>query len=180
MVAVVGLNIGCGPFYQRGWLNTDLVKDDVITPDLVVEPDDLLPFDDDSFGRVYAGHVLEHIPWKEVPVFLLNVMRVLRSGGELMVVGPDAYRTVELYRLGAEPWDLVESVLENRDSYQPSGTQWEGARHHWNCYESRVVSVLEDAGFLQVTPVPVNAQALAGWPVVAFPQWQCAVKAVAP
>ena len=51
-------------------------------------------------------------------------------------------------------------------------------RHCWNCYEDRVVRLLSDAGFDNVEAVAIDPEALAGWPVVAFTQHQCAVKGV--
>jgi len=45
-----------------------------------------LPFDDDSFDRVIAIHVLEHL--RNLPAALDEVRRVLRPGGRLSVVIP--------------------------------------------------------------------------------------------
>jgi SAM-dependent methyltransferase len=45
-----------------------------------------LPFDDDSFDRAIAIHVLEHLP--NLPAALDEVGRVLRPGGQLSVVIP--------------------------------------------------------------------------------------------
>jgi SAM-dependent methyltransferase len=45
-----------------------------------------LPFEDDSFDRAIAIHVLEHLP--NLPVALDEIRRVLRPGGPLSVVIP--------------------------------------------------------------------------------------------
>lgn len=55
-----------------------------------------LPWDDDSFDRVLAIHVLEHL--YNLPVALQEVARVLRPGGVFMVVIP--CEGGDLYSLG--------------------------------------------------------------------------------
>lgn len=177
------VNVGCGPFPAPApWVNTDVIEepDTGTRPDIVVTWDDPLPFPDGTLDAVYCGHVLEHVPWADVDGFLALVRAKLAPGGEIMVVGPDVVRTLQRWRDGDDPWELVESVLEHELSFQTAPVQWANARHHWNCREDRVVAALGRAGFEQVAALPVTPDALAGWPVVAFTQHQCAVRAVAP
>lgn len=109
-----------------------------------------------------------------------------------MIVGPDVLRIIQRWHEGLEPegWLLVESCLENpwdrcygQDADLPYGyveteTQWRGARHWWNCFETRVLYALRAYTTLTgVTAYPITPEALAGWPVVAHTQWQCAVGA---
>ncbi len=172
------LNVGCGPHYAAGWVNTDVVETDLIRPDQVVQAGDPFPFDKGTFERIYLGHVLEHVPWERLPVFLDEVRRVLKPGGWLMVVGPDTLRTLELYRTGGADIEQLMPVIEgpgawlHGQGYEP--LRWGSDRHHWNCYEQRVVDVLTDAGFDEVTPygidgagrLPESEIRAAGWPLV--------------
>lgn len=48
-----------------------------------------LPFPDETFHVVYARHVLEHIPWHQVPDTIKEWGRVLKPGGALQVWTPD-------------------------------------------------------------------------------------------
>lgn len=173
------LNVGCGPHYADGWWNTDVVNTDTIRPDQVVDPGDPFPFERDTCDRIYLGHVLEHVPWATVPAFLDEVRRILKPGGWLMVVGPDAHRVIQLYADGAADWGQVMAVIEGTGAYlEHLGTfeplRWGGDRHHWNCHESRVVASLADAGFEDVTAYPVDGDGrlpegpirAAGWPLV--------------
>jgi hypothetical protein len=175
------LNVGCGQHYAPGWHNVDVV----CRPELGITPDQVVParvrldevFPAGGFDRVFLGHVLEHVPWGWVPEFLAGVTRVLAPGGEVLVVGPDCFRVIERWRDGLEPWWLVVQCLEGDSSKPGLGDEsvWDGARHHWNAHEQRVVDALETAGFVGVTGVPLGSELLNGWPVVLRVEWQCAV-----
>lgn len=185
------LNVGCGPHRAPDpWVNLDVHVGDGIEPDVQVE-DPMFPlagYADRSVDKVYMGHVLEHVEWRMLPAFLADIVRALRPGGVLVVVGPDVFRVIEHWRDGREPWQLVESALETPWPYASPeadgetwavGAAWSEARHHWNCYEARVVWALRQVpGLMAVGPLALTPDALAGWPVVAFTQWQCAVRAV--
>jgi hypothetical protein len=169
------LNLGCGRHRApEPWVNLDVHSDEHHCPDVVVDPED--PFG--GFGvanvdRIYLGHVLEHVRWTDVPELLDGALTALKPGGMLLATGPDVYRTIKLWREGAVPWDLVESVLEHADQ---ASTEWPQAVHWWNCSEERLVTALIAAGFgIQETGVPPG-----GWPVVGWSGWQCAALAFRP
>lgn len=187
------VNVGCGPHYAQGWVNTDLVVTDQIRPDVVVTSDDPLPFGSGSVERMYLGHVLEHIPWTQIPAFCARVIEVCQPGAEVMVVGPDAVRTLERWRDGEEDWGAVAAVIEGTGAYLAhlgayTPIRWDGDRHHWNCYEARVVEALTACGFHDVTPLGVlddgrldeSAICGAGWPLVDASPRQFAVSARCP
>lgn len=183
------LNVGCGPHRAPSpWINLDVHRGDGVDPDIVVA-DSMRPcaeWDDQSVDRIYLGHVLEHVPTDELPAFLADLTRALRPGGEIAVVGPDVLRSIERWHAGQEPWELVMSTLEGPDYYPADGGHhlaadpdagWRYCRHWWNCTEARVVHILNAAGFVDVTPCPLDGQHLGTWPVVAYAPWQMAVTA---
>lgn len=49
------------------------------------------PFKDGAFGSVFAHHVIEHVSQEQERFVLGEVRRVLRDGGFLFVVSPNAY-----------------------------------------------------------------------------------------
>jgi hypothetical protein len=181
---VIWANIGVGTHYAPGWCNVDVVSNEQVHPDVVTSPG-VLPFPDKSAERVFCGHVLEHMPWPEVPAFLAEVKRVL--SGELLVNGPDVHRTIRRFAEGREPWHMVETVLEYEDGKNAGfedGGAWPNARHWWNCTEERVVNVLASAGFGDVAPVEppetvVQDDFMPPWPVVGAAPWHLFVKATA-
>jgi len=87
------LNLGCGDRTSHDMINVDLVDGDGV--DQVVNLFDLpLPWEPDTFGYIYAGHFLEHVPhsygghtelWFP---FIENLLRVLKIGGILEVNCP--------------------------------------------------------------------------------------------
>lgn len=154
-----GLIVGCGEFRHAGWLHIDVHADDRVRPDVVASVLDL-PFADDSFDRVYMGHVLEHLERDDVTVALAEVGRVLRPGGELMIVGPDLDRAVGQFA------DVAPSI-------RTGGGRWPGDRHLWDSTETETLRlvrlVFPDAQPLPVSDVPGL------WPVVSKVGWQFAV-----
>ena len=185
------LNAGCGTHYAKGWVNTDVWASDTTKPDVVVAPGEPYPFEENYFDGVFLGHVLEHIPWPEVPAFLEDISRVVKPGAPILVVGPDVYKTIQRWKDGQEPWWMVESVLEHQDrNWQPEreGEWWDGAHHHWNCHEARVEKLLNGIGFTNITNVyddiPNDANGKSWhdavtditWPVVGKYYWQLAFR----
>jgi predicted SAM-dependent methyltransferase len=168
----IWLNVGCGTHYAPPpWWNIDTVKNDEVHPDQVIDPNAPLPFEDKSCDRVLLSHVLEHVPWEQVPAFLADIRRIARA--EVLVVGPDTYRVIQSYADGTEPWSIVTSVIEHKDHPDDMLT-WPGAPHHWNCHEARVHQVATRAGF-HAAPV-LDHEILNDWPVVAWnPRWQFAL-----
>jgi len=84
----------------------------------------------------------------------------------------------------------VLSTIEHQEAnYQPDREDevWEGAAHHWNCHEERVVELLKGLGFVPISysqRIPDNPSHKTWydpdtnmtWPVVGKNHWQCAVQ----
>jgi predicted SAM-dependent methyltransferase len=168
------LLLGPGEHYAEGWTNLDCAAAvaNGIRADLIVDP--AAPFGtfaDGTAQRVYLGHVLEHIEWPNVAGLLEQVHRVLAPGGQVLVTGPDVFRSLDEWHHGLMPDELLHAVLEHAD--RGEGSDWPEAVHRWNCHEARVVGLLERAGFAEVTPT----EGFEGWPVTNWSGWQCAVLA---
>lgn len=169
----MNVNLGCGPYYVNGWVNLDVVRIGSIRPDHVVPVMGPWPFEDGSVDRLYAGHVLEHIPWETIGEVMTEMRRVLKPGGEVCIVGPDIYKVVAMF--GTNGGYMLESTFEDDRGFQPDGDSWAESRHHWNCYGARLVRLLEDHGFNDVTIEALDDLPGRYWPLVSTIGWQCAV-----
>ena len=114
------LNAGCGTHYAQGWVNTDVWENEETKPDIRVEPGKPYPFEDNTFDAVFMSHVLEHIEWAEVPVFINDMSRVAKPGVPMLIVCPDVFKTIKLWGEKRLPWWLVEAVLEHQHMKQGS------------------------------------------------------------
>lgn len=170
------VNWGCGTHRApEPWINVDVVENATTRPDVIVDPDaPFAPWPNHTVERLFAGHVLEHIPWPQLPAALGHARNALAPDGEMLVVGPDALRTIDRWRRGLEPLWLVESVLEHDEECAFGGGDWPGARHWWNCHEARVVRALTVCGFTDVQALGAPPD---GWPVVGWAEWQFCVTA---
>ena len=77
---------------ENGWTTVDLSGSDIFH--------DLrkgIPLPLGSVDRIYTSHMFEHIPYKELVVFINECFRVLKPGGELSVCVPDAGRYIRAY-----------------------------------------------------------------------------------
>lgn len=106
------LHVGCGPrgkelpeaFASYDELRMDI--DPSVEPDLVGSITAInLP--DSSVDAVYAAHILEHVEQWDVHRALCEVWRVLRPGGQALVVVPDLERVA---REIVEHPELIEMV----------------------------------------------------------------------
>jgi SAM-dependent methyltransferase len=183
------LNAGCGTHYAQGWINTDTWDDGNTTrPDIRVEPGKPYPFEDNYFDAVFLGHVLEHIPWKEVPAFIADMKRIAKPNAPFLICGPDVFKTIKRWAKGEEPWEMVMSVMEHLDIENhnvPGLDWWDGAHHHWNCHHDRVLNLINNCGFsdvkdvADVIPKDPNGKSWNDekieWPVVGHYYWHFAI-----
>lgn len=80
---------------QKGWTTVDLIGSD-ISHDLRRN----IPLPDGSVDCIYCSHLFEHIPYKELVVFINECHRALKQGGELSVCVPNAALYIEAYGEG--------------------------------------------------------------------------------
>lgn len=162
------LNIGCGEFPAKSWLNVDLTHD---SADLKHDVTTGLPAVGEPITRIYAGHVLEHLPYEDLP-------RILAAWRE----SADIYAETRLAVVGPE-CDWAEQMIARAqlpaDAYGPiryGGGRWTGDVHLWRSTEGATAEVLRQAGWRpEVTDtITLSCQ---GWPITAHVNWQFALLA---
>lgn len=173
------LNIGPGPHYQDGWVNVDVkAVEGIFKADVYVEDPMVLPFEDNVADEIYAAHILEHIQWEKVPGYLNELHRVLKVGGQLIIIGPDVVRGIEMYKRGqiANLWYSDNDPGLMGIMEWPHLPDWDAPRHYWNCYEKRVLDILDPEKW-ESRPVDITSKELDPYPVVSRIGWQFAILA---
>src|SRR5688500_161116 len=98
------LHLGSGDHRLRGWINVDLAltgAQDTLAD--VMQP---LPFRDDSVQFIHSEDLLEHIDLDHGRHLLEECFRILKPGGVMRVLTPDAMAIVRRVYLGTEPRHL--------------------------------------------------------------------------
>lgn len=154
----MNLNLGCGDWRVPGWVNVDQYPG--VKPDVVARSD-ALPFEDGAFGRVYCGHVLEHLAWDELPLTLEEIKRVL--DGELCIVGPDYDRA-----LANPEWHVLLPGITD------GGDRWPGDKHQWL---SSGPKTMEAVRGVFPNAREVEPSDLSDWPLMDDVGWQFGILA---
>ena len=99
------LHVGCGPanpkalhatFRAGEWREIRLDIDPETCPDIVASIADMSAVADDSMDAVWSSHNLEHLLAHEVPRALGEFLRVLKSGGFVLITLPDLQSVARL------------------------------------------------------------------------------------
>lgn len=167
------LNIGCGEFYADGWVNIDVVSNEQVHPDIIGSLLQLPPPAElSNVEMVYLGHILEHIPYSQVPQALTLLWRRCVAGARVAIVGPDVDRAGALHAANQLDWHTVTGALCGE-------LRWPGDEHQWMCTETRLARVVKASGLKRVHTVPIASQLLDNFPVSSRAPWQCAIVGVA-
>lgn len=102
------VNIGAGDTGLDGWVNMDAFKCTGVN--CLWDPRQAMPFDDNSVRGIFSEHFFEHIHYtEEAPAFLQECHRVLKPGGIVRIIVPDAGRYLKAYA-AASPWNEMTSL----------------------------------------------------------------------
>ncbi len=158
---MIRLNLGAGGWLRAGFTNVDLYPEDAIRSrqgffatakiedgaEYVQADIRKLPFEDEYADYVEMIDVIEHISWREVVSTLVEVRRVMKIGGKLMIstVNMDGM-VLEWLRLMCSPvWeserysDCVQGIF---------GSQIADGELHRSPFNPRILgAVLTEAGF---------------------------------
>jgi predicted SAM-dependent methyltransferase len=101
------LNLGAGRVGFERWVNVDSFRGKNI--DCVSDIRKKLPFDNASVRGIFCEHFLEHLDYtEEVPHFLSECYRVLKPGGVIRIIVPDAEKYLRGYAAGG--WKELSRV----------------------------------------------------------------------
>lgn len=82
------LNLGCDKFKLPGFTNIDINQE--VNPDLLLDLNDLdKVYLNNSVDFIFAGHVLEHLPYEKSLNLLKQCYSVLKPFRAMLIVVPD-------------------------------------------------------------------------------------------
>lgn len=143
--APVKLNIGCGTLRMDGWVNIDLVG---LPVDLAWDIRRTLPFVDDSVDVIFHEHVMEHVCAYDGFMMAKDSYRMLKPGGVLRIVMPDANRYIRSY---VNPTSSDSILREGRLTPMIALTEEFYGFNHRAMYDYETVELfLRTAGFTKV------------------------------
>ncbi len=136
----VYVNLGCGANTSSEFLNVDARPMPHIH--FVNAVEDLSMFKNDSVDLLYASHVLEHVPRKDLLRTLREWYRVLKPGGILRFGVPNFDELINVYlSSGSNTESIVNQLMGQDPPYDD---------HHtiWNFHYAE--EVLKSAGFKKI------------------------------
>lgn len=89
------LNIGCGPNMSSEFINIDYQWRPKL--DLCWDITKGIPIDNNSLKGVYTEHCLEHISFSSCDKVIREAYRILKPGGVVRIIVPDAELYIDLY-----------------------------------------------------------------------------------
>ncbi|MGN9908694.1 class I SAM-dependent methyltransferase [Phytohabitans sp. LJ34] len=158
------LALGSGSTVPDGWYGLDLRRRGprVRRADLLLG----IPAATGTVAAVLAEHFFEHLYLDDVPGMLAECRRVLRAGGVIRVVSPDARQVARLLQLGpaaeSDPMVVADSVVHR---WNDDGFRWaryiNRMSHQWGQHRSlltpdMVIRMLSAAGFDGIEALPAD------------------------
>ena len=147
----VFLELGSGQKKSKnGWVTVDMYGAD-INHDLRKG----IPLPNNTVNKIHTSHMLEHIPYKQLKIFINECYRVLKEGGELSVCVPNA-------RLYIDSYIQKKSFRKEENMYQPALIKtgswidqlnyiaYLDELHHYMFDEENLVNTLKLAPFAKV------------------------------
>lgn len=111
------VNLGCGSAGRPGWINADAFPG--VGINLVYDLRKKIPLTDGIARGIFCEHFLEHLDYaEEVPRFLAECHRILRPGGVIRIIVPDADLYLRAYAQGQwEPLAKIRPLVDGRVDY---------------------------------------------------------------
>lgn len=155
------VNFGAGEAGTTGWVNVDAYARPGVN--CVYDARTQLPFADASTRGIFCEHFLEHIDYyDEAPRFLAECRRVLKPGGVLRLIVPDAElylraycdggweRLSEIRPLDAERADFYTGVRYNTPLELVNFVFRQGAEHRYAYDYPTLAHLLRRCGFERI------------------------------
>ena len=135
------LNVGCGHKPETERLNVDMRELPGVD---IVATVDQLPFVMGELHEIFSSHVLEHFPLEQLRRQLLPAwVRLLRPGGELRAIVPDAHAMLQAHAQGDLDFETLRLITFG-------GQEYEGDFHHTMFSPHSLTALLTEVGLTDI------------------------------
>lgn len=158
----VNLNYGCGRFKLQGFVNIDISP--IYNPDQCIDCiSHMEKQKSNSVDNIYAGHVLEHLPYPDLHKFYKEVKRILKPTGQFIMTVPNIENAIKMYNnreLNPGQLDLI-AFGDRQSVHEYHQTVWceRRIREHAIQYGFEILSMPEVHQY-QVVPVAWQTTAI--------------------
>jgi SAM-dependent methyltransferase len=141
------VNLGAGPQKGSNYITVDQRAVDGIDIRADIRH---LPFEDGQLAEIHCSHLVEHFPDAEMRAKILPYWhRLLRPGGKLVVICPDAEAMMKRWAEGKFGYEDLREVTFG-------GQEYEGNQHYNMFTPSSLEQILRQASFREVRQIAVG------------------------
>jgi len=158
------LNVGCGPYLVKGWLNIDqerlipqgrLLKDVSGILMLNVDVNNLDCIVPGSIRYIYASHFIEHLTHKDAINFLNKAYKWMMVGGVIRLTTPDLGLWIKKYYENDLAFFMeYHSLYLRNDTIRTKGeifmAEYENFGHKWIYDFEALKNIMNNAGFSRI------------------------------
>jgi predicted SAM-dependent methyltransferase len=143
---------------RNGWVNVDVSNEADLFWDLRYG----IPFPDESVDRVYSSHLFEHLTYGQGQALLDECMRVLKPGGSISIVVPNARMFIEAYLSGQSlpaeylGWEPANNRTTAIDAV--NYVAYMAGEHKYMFDQENLLHILTAKGFDRVAPRDFDPQ----------------------
>lgn len=147
----IRLDLGSGDKKQRGWISVDIRNNETVSPDIIADISQALPFPDNYADEARAIHIIEHFwPW-DVERILKEWVRVLKPGAQLSIECPCLEKVLMLAQVPQCPPDMTYWALYGDPRHEAPEMM-----HRW-CYGvMQMQKLMLRAGLVDVHQEPAR------------------------
>lgn len=155
----ISLDLGGGDRRgANGWLTVDVTHNCDLYWDLRLG----IPFADGRVSRIYSSHMFEHLTYQEGQLLLDECFRVLKPGGSISIVVPNAGMYIEGY-LGHR--ELPEEFFGWEPAYNRTTridalnyVAYMAGEHKYMFDQENLLHILAAKGFINVSSRPFDPE----------------------
>ena len=153
------LNLGCGDKILPGYVNVDVAPARAgQQPDVICDLHELTPFEDETADEILAVHVVEHFWRWEVVDVLKEWIRVLKTGGPMILECPNLQSACQQFLRDPEAFAGPGPEGQRTMWVFYGDPRWRDPLmvHRWGYTPRSLAQVMAQAGLVNIRQEPAQ------------------------